>query len=172
MRIKNSEHAVVKHYLLKFGKLFVNPYIQSNSINPSLTLFWPFVNRFLTLSEAFVVRDLGVVVPSFGQFCFGQKEKGRFWRIFNQNRRSITMTYLWHHRCRRDLILRSLEKCMYLFNIIVYIFCFSFGILNFFMKVKCQFSKYIVLFMFCVRFIISYFKVFWKMYLTIFVGVI
>ena len=61
MRIKNSEHAFVNHYLSKFGKLFVNPYIQKNSINPSLTLFWPFVNRFLTLSEAFVVRDLGVV---------------------------------------------------------------------------------------------------------------
>ena len=60
MRIKISEIAVVKPFLSKFGKLFVNPYIQQNSINPSLTLFWPFVNRFLTLSESFVVRDLGV----------------------------------------------------------------------------------------------------------------
>ena len=65
MRIKNSELAVVKHFLSKFGKLFVNPYIQQNSINPSLTLFLPVVNPFFSLSKLFVVRDPGVVGYSF-----------------------------------------------------------------------------------------------------------
>ena len=61
MRLQIIEHAVVNHYLSNFGKLVVNQNIEQISINPSLILFWPFVNRFLTLSESFVIRDLGVL---------------------------------------------------------------------------------------------------------------
>ena len=62
MRIKISEVAVVNPFLSKFGKLFVNPYIQQNSINPSLTLFLAFVDRFFSLFELFVVHDPSVYI--------------------------------------------------------------------------------------------------------------
>ena len=63
MRFEINEIAFVKPFLSQFVKTFVNPDIQKNSIYPSLTLFWGFVKRVISLTGKFVVRDPNVIIP-------------------------------------------------------------------------------------------------------------
>ena len=70
MRFKNIEHAVGNHYLSKFGKLVVNQTFKQISINPSLTIFLPFVNRYFSLSGSVVIRDIGVILNKAYTYIF------------------------------------------------------------------------------------------------------
>ena len=60
MRFEINEIAFVNHFWSQFVKTFVNPDIQKTSIIPSLTVFWDFSNRIISLTENFVVRDPSV----------------------------------------------------------------------------------------------------------------
>ena len=57
---KLSKVDLVDHFRSQFDNSFVNPGFGQNSINPLLTLFWAFVNRYFSLSKFFVVRDPSV----------------------------------------------------------------------------------------------------------------